>query len=52
MYPVALVTPMAEDLTNHGFESLSTPTDVEKVLDDREGTTLLVVNSVCGCGSC
>ncbi|MFN0013580.1 MAG: BrxA/BrxB family bacilliredoxin [Saprospiraceae bacterium] len=51
MYPIALVTPMAQDLTDHGFESLSTPTDVEQVLDNPSGTTLLVVNSVCGCAA-
>lgn len=51
MYPIALVTPMAQDLTNHGFESLSTPTDVEQVLENQSGTTLLVVNSVCGCAA-
>jgi len=42
---------MAQDLTNHGFESLSTPTDVEQVLENQSGTTLLVVNSVCGCAA-
>ncbi len=51
MYPIALVTPMAQDLTNHGFESLSTPTDVEQVMENPEGTVLLVVNSVCGCAA-
>jgi len=42
---------MAQDLTDHGFESLSTPTDVEQVLENHSGTTLLVVNSVCGCAA-
>lgn len=51
MYPIALVTPMAQDLTNHGFDALSTPTEVEQVLENQEGTTLLVVNSVCGCAA-
>ena len=51
MYPIALVSPMAQDLTNSGFEALSTPTDVENILDSTEGTTLLVVNSVCGCAA-
>lgn len=51
MYPIALVTPMAEDLTNHGFESLTTPEDVENVLENQEGTALLVINSVCGCAA-
>jgi len=51
MYPIALVTPMAQDLTDHGFESLNTPTDVEQTLENQQGTTLLVVNSVCGCAA-
>lgn len=51
MYPIALVTPMAQDLTNHGFESLTTPGEVDQILESQEGTTLLVVNSVCGCAA-
>ena len=51
MYPIALTTPMAQDLTEHGFESLSTPDAVEQVLENQEGTALLVVNSVCGCAA-
>ncbi|MCB0529501.1 MAG: BrxA/BrxB family bacilliredoxin [Saprospiraceae bacterium] len=51
MYPIALTTPMAQDLTDHGFESLSTPADVEQVFDNQQGTALLVVNSVCGCAA-
>lgn len=42
---------MAQDLTNYGFESLTTPNEVEQVLSKQEGTTLLVVNSVCGCAA-
>jgi putative YphP/YqiW family bacilliredoxin len=42
---------MAQDLTEYGFESLSTPADVEQVLDNQEGTVLVVVNSVCGCAA-
>jgi len=51
MYPVELTTPMAKDLTNHGFESLNTPEQVSEVLGKEEGTTLIVVNSVCGCAA-
>ena len=51
MYPIALTTPMAQDLTDYGFESLSTPDAVEEVLENQEGTALLVVNSVCGCAA-
>ena len=51
MYPIALTTPMAQDLTEFGFESLSTPADVEQVLENQEGTALVVINSVCGCAA-
>lgn len=42
---------MAQDLTDFGFESLSTPEQVEQALQNQEGTALLVVNSVCGCAA-
>lgn len=51
MYPIELVTPMAKDLTDFGFEGLSTPEQVEDVLNKKEGTVLMVVNSVCGCAA-
>jgi putative YphP/YqiW family bacilliredoxin len=51
MYPIELVTPIAKDLTDFGFEGLGTPEDVERVMNEQTGTTLLVVNSVCGCAA-
>ncbi|MBU6340562.1 MAG: BrxA/BrxB family bacilliredoxin [Bacteroidetes bacterium] len=51
MYPIQLVTPMAQDLTDFGFESLSTPDAVAEKLNNHSGTALLVVNSVCGCAA-
>jgi len=51
MYPVELTAPMARDLTAFGFESLTTVDEVEEVLGQQEGTTLLVINSVCGCAA-
>ena len=42
---------MANDLTDFGFESLSTSGDVEQVFENQQGTALLVVNSVCGCAA-
>ncbi len=51
MYPLELVAPIAQDLTDFGFESLSTPAEVDAVLDAKDGTVLLVVNSVCGCAA-
>lgn len=51
MYPIALTTPMAKDLTDFGFEPLTTPEAVESVLENQKGTALVVVNSVCGCAA-
>ncbi len=51
MYPVELVKPMARDLTDAGFEALTTPEEVANVLENQTGTTLLVINSVCGCAA-
>ena len=50
MYPPELVKPMREDLTNIGFTELHTADDVNNALK-KEGTTLVVVNSVCGCAA-
>ena len=50
MYPEELVKPMRNDLVNAGFEELFTSEAVEDALK-REGTTLVVVNSVCGCAA-
>lgn len=50
MYPADLVKPMREDLTNIGFEELHTEADVDKAISQK-GTTLVVVNSVCGCAA-
>lgn len=51
MYPEQLVAPMREDLTIAGFHELKTPEDVDKHLQDQKGTTLVVINSVCGCAA-
>ncbi|MGS2764132.1 BrxA/BrxB family bacilliredoxin [Sinomicrobium sp. M5D2P9] len=50
MYPEELVKPMKEDLTNVGFQELHTAEDVDAALA-KPGTTLVVVNSVCGCAA-
>ena len=49
-YPEHLVAPMRQELVEHGFRQLTTPTEVDEALQ-RPGTTLLVVNSVCGCAA-
>lgn len=51
MYPEQLVAPMRADLTTVGFHELKTPADVENSLKDKKGTTLMVINSVCGCAA-
>jgi putative YphP/YqiW family bacilliredoxin len=51
MYPVHLVAPMSRELTDAGFEGLITADEVVSALENQEGTTLLVVNSVCGCAA-
>lgn len=50
MYPEELVKPMRDELVNAGFQELKTVEDVENVIN-KEGTTLVVVNSVCGCAA-
>lgn len=50
MYPAELVKPMREDLTKVGFEELHTAEAVDAAMA-KTGTTLVVVNSVCGCAA-
>lgn len=50
MYPEQIVLPMKEELTENGFSELLTPTDVDTQLN-APGTTLVMINSVCGCSA-
>ena len=50
MYPEEIVIPMKEELTENGFSELLTPSEVDAQLA-KDGTTLLVINSVCGCSA-
>jgi len=50
MYPADLVLPMKAELTDKGFQDLTTPSQVDEALK-QSGTTLLVINSVCGCAA-
>lgn len=50
MYPEEIVIPMKEELTENGFTELLTPEDVESQLS-KSGTTLVMINSVCGCSA-
>jgi putative YphP/YqiW family bacilliredoxin len=51
MYPEIMVIPMREDLTRLGVEELKTANDVDGKLQARQGTTLVIVNSICGCAA-
>ncbi|HEY8512207.1 MAG TPA: BrxA/BrxB family bacilliredoxin [Cyclobacteriaceae bacterium] len=51
MYPEQLVAPMRLDLTSVGFVELKTPEEVDRYLTNQKGTTLVVINSVCGCAA-
>ncbi len=52
MYPEPLVAPMREELTRLGVRELRTASDVDALLDEAQtGTTLAIVNSVCGCAA-
>lgn len=50
MYPEEIVIPMKEELTENGFVELLTSAEVEAQLS-KQGTTLVMVNSVCGCSA-
>ncbi len=50
-YDPRLVQPMREELTRIGFQELLTPAEVDEFMADTSGTTLLVVNSICGCAA-
>jgi putative YphP/YqiW family bacilliredoxin len=51
MYPEQLVAPMRTELTRVGFEEFKTAEAVEKHLKNHKGTSLVVINSVCGCAA-
>ena len=51
MYPEEMCKPMREDLTSVGFVEMKTSEEVENILNKKEGTVLVMVNSVCGCAA-
>jgi bacilliredoxin len=51
MYPELMVIPMREELTRLGVEELKTASDVDRELQVPQGTTLVIVNSICGCAA-
>jgi putative YphP/YqiW family bacilliredoxin len=51
MYPEEFVMPMRAELTRIGFQELRTPEEVDATLANEKRTTLVVVNSICGCAA-
>ncbi|MBJ2173795.1 BrxA/BrxB family bacilliredoxin [Aureibaculum sp. A20] len=50
MYPEEIVKPMRQQLVDAGFQELKTADQVDAILSEK-GTTLVMVNSVCGCAA-
>ncbi|MFZ3263463.1 MAG: BrxA/BrxB family bacilliredoxin [Terriglobales bacterium] len=51
MYPEIMVIPMREELTRLGIEEMRSAADVDRVLTGHPGTTMVIVNSICGCAA-
>jgi putative YphP/YqiW family bacilliredoxin len=51
MYPDIMVIPMREELTRLGVQELRTPEDVDRAIANQPGTSMVVVNSICGCAA-
>jgi putative YphP/YqiW family bacilliredoxin len=51
MYDPTLVAPMRQEMVEMGAVELTTAADVQKFMADAQGTTLLFINSVCGCAA-
>ena len=50
-YPEMLVAPMRAELTNNGFTQLTSADEVENAMQNAKGSTLIMINSVCGCAA-
>lgn len=50
-YSPLIVNPMKQELTSIGFQELLTAEDVDTFMSEKQGTALLVINSVCGCAA-
>src|SRR6202453_2161425 len=51
MYPEIMVIPMREELTRLGIEELRSAADVDRFVRNEPGTTMVIVNSICGCAA-
>jgi len=50
-YPEIMIRPMREELTRLGAEELRTAADVDRAINEQQGTLMVVVNSICGCAA-
>lgn len=50
-YMKEISQPMRDELTNAGFTELTTPEEVDTFISEKKGTSLVVINSVCGCAA-
>jgi len=51
MYPEIMIVPMREELTRLGVQELRTVQEVDQAIQNQSGTTMVVVNSICGCAA-
>ena len=51
MYPEIMVIPMREELTRLGIQELRTAAEVDRAVANQTGTTMVIVNSICGCAA-
>ena len=51
MYPEIMVIPMREELTRIGVQELRTAEEVDRAIVNQPGTTMVIVNSICGCAA-
>ncbi|SUZ58044.1 uncharacterized protein METZ01_LOCUS10898 [marine metagenome] len=51
MYPEFMIAPMREELTRFGVRELRSAAEVDQAITETAGTTMVVVNSVCGCAA-
>src|ERR1700732_506146 len=51
MYPEIMVIPMREELTRMGVQELRTADEVDRAIVNQPGTTMVIVNSICGCAA-
>jgi putative YphP/YqiW family bacilliredoxin len=51
MYPELMVVPMREELTRLGIQEMRSAQEVDRALNNQAGTTMVVVNSICGCAA-